>query len=195
MEKKISATTWGAALIGLGILFLLNQFFPAIGGFIWGLVWAGGFAMLGLWFFSMYRREKHNIGLLIPAYVFFAISGVILLSTLLPEGHFTGMLIPAYVMGAIAAPFLYVYTRDTKNNWWALIPGGIMGMIALGFLTAAMWQILPVVLIVVGVYILVRNLGAGSQRERTAPNGHRGEPVSRTPVEFEPLRPPKPEDK
>jgi len=66
------------------------------------------------------------------------------------------MLIPAYIMFAIAIPFFVVFAGNSKN-WWALIPGGIMAIIGFSFMIAesAVQYVTPVVLIVVGVWIIV----------------------------------------
>ena len=49
-----------------------------------------------------------------------------------------------------------VFTRET--HWWALIPGGILSVIGLSFLIAeaAAQFIAPVLLILVGAWILAR---------------------------------------
>jgi len=67
------------------------------------------------------------------------------------------LLIPAYVMFAIAIPFLVVYGLDSRQ-WWALIPGGIMAGIGLAFLVAEAQAdyIVPAILILIGIWMLVR---------------------------------------
>jgi predicted membrane protein len=180
-----NATIWGAVLVGLGVLFLLGQFLPGVSGFVGGLIATAIFVAMGVFFYTQYAGNRTNWGLLIPAYVMFSIAGLIALATLLPVGRFEGALIPAYVMFAIAAPFLYVYSRNTRSNWWALIPGGIMGTIGLGFLLAAMWQAVPVVLIVAGIYLLVRN-SKSLRRGKAATNGHKSGAIEET--TFEPIR-------
>ena len=104
---------WGAALIILGALFLLNQVIPGLGGMIWATVTAG----IGLAFFAVYLSNRQNWWALIPAYVFWAVTGLLVMITI----GFAGAWIPTYVLLAIAAPFYYVYGHDTRN-WWALIP-------------------------------------------------------------------------
>jgi hypothetical protein len=76
---------------------------------------------------------------------------------LLGLGVLTDLLVPAYVMLAIAIPFFVVYVRNPKQ-WWALIPGGILAAIGLSFLIAeaAVQYVAPVALVIVGVWILVR---------------------------------------
>ncbi len=186
METKNKAA-WGVALIALGVLFLLNQFFPGIGGFVWSIIWAAGFILFGFWFYTLYKKQPSNWGLLIPAYVMEVIAAIILMSTLLPY-NVNEYLIPSFIMFAIAAPFLYVYSKDTRNNWWALIPGGITGLIGLGLATAMLWEILPVLLILAGIYLLVRNTRIG--KKKTAAPAASEPVVEKAPeVTFEPIVP------
>ncbi len=86
---------------------------------------------------------------------------------LIGRGVLSDLLVPAYVMFAIAIPFFVVYARDPKQ-WWPLIPGGIMAVIGLSFLIAeaAVQYVGPAVLVLVGVWILVRVF---TRREPTAP--------------------------
>lgn len=178
-QKKSNGAVIGAALIGLGALILLGQVFPRFGGYLVGAGFAAGFAAAGYWFYSQYRQQQSNWGLLIPTYVMGAISGLILVSMFFGSlGGNWGMFIPAYIMFAIAAPFLYVYSRQPSQNWWALIPGGIMGALGVTFLLAGVWQLVPVVLIAAGVFLLWRNRQQqqAQQAQAAAPvmsvNGH-----------------------
>jgi hypothetical protein len=101
-----------------------------------------------------FLRNRANWGLLIPAYVLFAVGAMV---GLIGLGFLSDLLIPAYVMIAIALPFFVVYLRNPKN-WWALIPGGIMGIIAVGFLLATpeVRYIVPAALVLLGIWILIR---------------------------------------
>jgi putative Mn2+ efflux pump MntP len=87
---------------------------------------------------------------------------------LLGQGVLSDLLVPAYVLFAIAIPFFVVYARD-PTQWWPLIPGGILAVIGLSFLVAeaAVQYIGPAVLVLVGVWILVR---AFARKEPTAPD-------------------------
>jgi hypothetical protein len=119
-------------------------------------------------FIHIYLRNREQWWALIPAYVMSAIGVLIMLTTVL-----RGEMIAAYIMFAIAVPFLYVYLRN-RENWWALIPGGIMAVIGLGLLMSGIIPYIPVLLIVVGVYLLVRELsgkrsGASLQMPKTGP--------------------------
>ena len=119
--------------------------------------------VIGLPFVIGWWRNQSNWGLLIPAYVMLAVG---IMVGLIGMGWLNNLLIPAYVMFAIAAPFFVVYFLN-KSNWWALIPGGIMGFIGISFLlaTPAGRFVVPIVLVLIGVIIIVRNVMRGSREE------------------------------
>jgi hypothetical protein len=121
---------WGAVLIGLGIIFLLQQIFP---GFFGALVWSAAFAVGAVVTYGAYTRNKQNWWLLIPTYVMAFIAAIIQIGSIrwLP-GEFVG----AFVMLAIGFPFLYVYLKNDEH-WWALIPAYTMAAIA-GIILASM---------------------------------------------------------
>ena len=109
---------------------------------------------IALPFLVVYIRDRQQWWALIPAYVLFAIGLMVGLEGM---GILNDLLIPAYVMFAIAIPFFVVYVYN-RQNWWALIPGGIMAVIALAFLIAeaAIQFVVPAVLIIAGLWIIVR---------------------------------------
>jgi len=80
-----------------------------------------------------------------------------LMVALITGGVLNGLLIPAYVMFAIAIPFFSVYVHNRKQ-WWPLIPGGIMAVIGLSFLLAegGFQFIAAIAVIGVGLWILLR---------------------------------------
>ena len=105
-------------------------------------------------FLYTYLRDRRAWWALIPAYVMFAVAGLIGLESI---DVFQGDTEVSYIMFAIALPFIFVYVRDTRN-WWALIPGGIMAIIGIGFLlTVDLGRYIgPGIIILVGVWILFR---------------------------------------
>lgn len=109
---------------------------------------------IALPFLVVFFRDRAQWWALIPAYVLFVVG---LMVALIGWGILDDLLVPAYVMFAIAIPFFVVFARDTRN-WWALIPGGVLAVIALSFLIAeaAAQYIAPVLLILVGAWILAR---------------------------------------
>lgn len=110
--------------------------------------------VIALPFLVGYLRNRKAWGLLIPAYVLFAVAGMLALTAL---DILDGNVVVSYIMFAIALPFLLVYVRNTRM-WWALIPGGIMAIIGIAFLlTVDLAQYIgPAIIILVGVWILFR---------------------------------------
>lgn len=143
---------WGGLLILLGALFLFNQLMP--GRFFGSLIAVVILGGIGATFFVVYLTNRANWWALIPAYIMWAITGIVFLSDFLGVD---GNLMGAYVTGAIALPFLYVYLRN-RQQWWALIPGGIMAAIAAGLLVDSLLPVIPVLMIVGGIYLVVRNM-------------------------------------
>jgi hypothetical protein len=107
------AVVWGGLLILFGLLSLIETYFR-LSAWVWIVVLAAA----GFGVFWLYTTDRSDRWLLIPAYVLWAVAGLILIATL---DIFQGELIATYVLVAIALPFLDVYRRD-RNQWWALIP-------------------------------------------------------------------------
>jgi hypothetical protein len=107
-------------------------------------------------FLVVFVGDRGRWWALIPAYVLLCIGAMVVL---IEQGVLGDLLIPAYVLFAVAAPFFVVFARNTRN-WWALIPGGITALIGLSFLIAeaAAQYVIPVVLIIVGAVILIRQV-------------------------------------
>jgi hypothetical protein len=164
MEKRpIKApVVVGAILIVLGAMMLLERVLPWAGNLVWAAIFAlGGLALLGV-----YNRSKPRRWPLILAYIAFALAGLMLIEMV----PLLSNLEDAYVMFAIAIPFLYVYLRDRKL--WALIPGGIMAAIGVGLLLENTIWLFPIVLIVVGLYLMIRQFGkSGGKVESTPASG------------------------
>jgi hypothetical protein len=210
-QARKQSVVWGGLLILFGVMALVETFTD-----LTAWVWVAVLAAAGLGVFAIYLTDRSQWGLLIPAYVLWAVAGLIALVTLnilrdesvanyvlaaigLPflvaflrdrsrwgllipayvllavgvmigligRGILSDLLIPSYVLFAIAIPFFVVYARDPKQ-WWPLIPGGILAVIGISFLVAeaTVQYVGPAVLVLVGVWILVRQF---SRREPTAP--------------------------
>ena len=110
-----------------------------------------------------FRLGQENWGLLIPAYVMFAVAGMLLL---LESGIIEDETVATYVLLAVALPFLVVFVLNTKQ-WWALIVGGLLALIGIAilFATNLVEYILPVALILIGGSILVRQVMKGNDTE------------------------------
>jgi hypothetical protein len=107
---------------------------------------------IALPFLYVYLRNRENWWALIPAYVMLVIAFPLSLEIIFP-----GVLVAPYVMFAIALPFLYVYLRN-REYWWALIPAGVTSLIGVGLLMTEVKYVVPAVLIVIGVYLLGRQV-------------------------------------
>jgi hypothetical protein len=112
-------------------------------------------------FLVVFIRDRRQWWALIPAYVMMCVGVMVVL---IAQGVLNDLLIPAYVLFAVAIPFFVVFARSPRQ-WWPLIPGGITAAVALSFLIAeAVAQyIVPVVLIIAGAWILVRQMGRSGQ--------------------------------
>ena len=122
---------------------------------------------IALPFLVAFLFNRANWGLLIPAYVLFAIGVMV---PLIELGVLEDIMIAAYIMFAVAIPFFVVYLRNSAN-WWALIPAGILAFIGIVFLIAqaAAEYIVPIVLIAVGIFIVVRQFTKKEQIEEPEP--------------------------
>jgi hypothetical protein len=157
-EKQSSGQiNWllGGLLIFMGALFLLGNVFRVT--FVEALIPIIILSGIGFTFFAVYLNNRQHWWALIPAYVMFSVAGIIALSSV-GLAH----IVAPYIMFAIAFPFLYVYLRN-RENWWALIPAGIMGSIGIallaGFAMGFFVSAIPALMIIIGIYLLVRNLG------------------------------------
>lgn len=148
-------------MLAVAAIIFVSEIIPLPGD------WIGAFVMfaIALPFLYVYLRNNENWWALIPAYAMIAVAGIILLSSILP-----GELIGSYVMFAVALPFFVVFVINTKN-WWALIPAGIMATIGVALLISApaTGYIIPVLMLVGGIYLLVRQFAGGGAGETSAP--------------------------
>ena len=123
---------WGGLLIFFGVMGLLQTVADLTD---WG--WVALLTIAGFVVLAVFLTDTSDWTLLIPAYVMFAVAGLIALLTL---GVLRDEFVATYVLSAIALPFLVVFVRD-RNQSWALIPayvllavGLMVGLIGLGIL-------------------------------------------------------------
>jgi hypothetical protein len=124
-------------------------------------------AVIALPFLAGFLRDRSHWGLLIPVYVLPVVG---LMVALIGLGVLEGLLIPAYVLFAVSIPFFVVYARN-RNRWWSLIPAGITAIIGLSFLIAASvaQYVGAIALVIMGCWILVRQFqGRGAVDRESA---------------------------
>ena len=132
-QTRKQALVWGGLLILFGVITLAETFTD-----LTAWTWVALLAAAGLGVFAVYLTDRSDRGLLIPAYVLWAIAGLIALITL---NVLRDEAIATYVLAAIALPFLVVFLRD-RSKWGALIPayvllavGVMVGLIGAGVLS------------------------------------------------------------
>ncbi|MBE9473025.1 MAG: hypothetical protein IMY75_13100, partial [Chloroflexi bacterium] len=108
---------WGGLLILLGAVLLVEAF-TDLSAWAWVAMLAAG----GLGAFGVYLTDRSEWALLIPAYVLWAVAGLV---TLIELNILQDPFIATYVLTAIALPFLVVFLRN-RDQWWALIPAYVL---------------------------------------------------------------------
>ena len=165
-KQKQHSVGLGVGLILLGILLLLSQF-GLVGQHIFMYVLAIGFLAAYQW--AGGNQRYGTIGFLIPGCVILAIA---LFSDIdrLTSGLFFGPGWFFLLLGAAFFAIYYVHTRvagqDSGSRQWPLYPAG--GLAGFGLFIAVVTQlealqragflrwVVPVLLIVVGAYLLLR---------------------------------------
>ncbi|MBN1975982.1 MAG: hypothetical protein JW918_01165 [Anaerolineae bacterium] len=124
-SSKKQSVVWGGLLVLFGVLALVEQFVDLS---LW--VWVGVLAASGLGVLAVYLTERSAWGLLLTAYVLWAVAGLVAFvePEILPDP-----LIAMYVLTAVALPFLVVFLRN-RSQWWALIPAYVL--IAIGIIVS-----------------------------------------------------------
>ncbi len=181
-QSRNQALVWGGLLIIFGVVGLVESFTD-----LTPWVWVAILAVTGLGIFGVFLWDRSEWWPLIPAYVLWAIAGLLALVEL---NVLSDQFLPTYVLGTIAIPFIVVYLRD-RAQWWALIPAYVLiavaamillsetaflpdafqatfvlTAIALPFLLvylrdrAQWWALIPAyVLLSIGVMVLLEELG------------------------------------
>jgi hypothetical protein len=120
---------WGGLLIFFGALGLIQTVTDLSD---WG--WVTLLTIAGFVVLAVFLTDTSDWTLLIPAYVMFAVAGLIALITL---DVLRDEFIATYVLTAIALPFLVVFGRD-RDQWWALIPAYVL--LAVGLMVGLIGQ-------------------------------------------------------
>jgi hypothetical protein len=116
-RAKKQALVWGGLLILFGAVLMAENLTD-----LSAWMWVGVLVLAGLIPLVVYLSDRAEWGFLIPAYVFWAVAGLVALVTL---SILSGDFVALYVLGAIALPFLVVFARN-RANWWALIPAYVL---------------------------------------------------------------------
>jgi len=120
-QSKNQAIVWGGLLIIFGVVGLVESFTD-----LTPWAWVAILAITGLGIFGVFLGDRSEWWPLIPAYVMWAIAGLLALDEL---NVLRDQFLPTYVLCTIAIPFIVVYTRD-RAQWWALIPAYVMIAVA-----------------------------------------------------------------
>lgn len=119
MNRQKNGFYIGVAIIVFGILALLvnTNILDGMDNLL------GGFLLLlgGLFFFSLYNRDRTKWWPLLPGTILVVIGIGVFLESFVP---FASDLLGAAFIYAIFAVFAFVFSRDHKN-WWAIIPAGV----------------------------------------------------------------------
>jgi hypothetical protein len=121
MKRERSALIWGVILVGLGILFLLQNFglIGTLADLLWSLVFAAG----GLAFLYVFVTRPEHWWAAIPGMALLGIGGLIGLNAIWPAlGDYVG---GSMFLGMLGLSFVLVYLRR-REHWWAVIPAGTL---------------------------------------------------------------------
>ncbi|MBN2555016.1 MAG: hypothetical protein JXA97_03670 [Anaerolineales bacterium] len=180
---EAAAWFWSIAFVvgGLGFLYFLyhdrSHWWPVIPGF--SLIGIGatiglselGFdsvagalilAMIGLSFWVVYAMDRSNWWAIIPGGILASLALMILIEPWLPSEAPVGVMFLGFAATFIAVRYLPNTEADMR---WAFIPALVLGIMGMAFLVAAvslMEYVFPAAIIVAGVFLIVRALGARS---------------------------------
>jgi hypothetical protein len=121
-----SRTLWGALLIVMGILFLLES----LQILALGAAWAALFVAAGLTFGFTFLENRENWWAVIPAMALLSIGTLVGVDAVFPRlGSLLG---GSIILGGLALSFWIIYVTTRYQQWWAIIPGGVLLSLALG---------------------------------------------------------------
>jgi hypothetical protein len=131
MQSRVErrGIVWGGFLILGGVVGLV-QLYAELSAWAWVAVLAvGGLAAL-----LVYLGEPSDWGLLVPAYVLWAIAALIGLVEL---NVLRGSFVATFVLAAIALPFVVAFLRN-RERWGVLIPAYVL--LAIGVMVSLIEQ-------------------------------------------------------
>lgn len=143
----------GFVLMGIGIIIFMDDNMQAVADRWSGAVFLG---FLGLAFFLIYITHVNQWWAIIPGGVLLTLAGV----TLVPgEGDVSGII---FFLGlALTFGLVYILPKPTGKLKWALYPSGILLLIGVLIALGAanlMDYLLPLVLLIVGGYVIYRSM-------------------------------------
>ncbi len=152
-HRRGGGAVGGMILIVAGVFFLLVNIFPRQIG-------PSFLLLVGLAFLAAYFLGERNVGFLIPGSIIAGMGLGVLLAQLIPGRESGGIVVLCLGLGFIA---IWLFE---KGHQWALIPGGIL--VVIGALVASselaqfsdLGRWWPVILILVGLWVLVRRAQA-----------------------------------
>jgi hypothetical protein len=143
-------------LLGIGAIIALDALLPQLGDVLGGSVFLLALSLSFLIIYAVTGAEQWWA--LIPGGILLSLALLIGLETYIGDDLFAGLFLLA-----IGLTFAVVYLVPTSEGrmTWALFPAGILALIGLIVLSAAtqlVAYIWPTVLIVIGGYLLLRNV-------------------------------------
>jgi hypothetical protein len=144
----------GCVFLSLAALVGLDSVAPRLGALWGGFIFLGG---ISLAFWLIYLIQREHWWALIPGGVLLTLATVAGLDQLVPAWD-TGSI---FFLG-LAATFVLVYLAPAgkERMSWALIPAAVflvLGIVVWGALTALLNYLVPLALIVIGLFLIWRN--------------------------------------
>lgn len=174
---------WWPLIPAYAMLAVASYIFMGVFHFPGTAIAAWVLTSVGLPFLYVYIKNKEHWWALVPAYTMFVTGAFLLAVPLLSIIGWASIV--AYWNFAIALPFGVVYLTDRKQ-WWALIPGGIFGTVGLVFALIGIAWMIPAVMIVFGLFLLLRQMRGQKSAE---PTPKYGPEADRPLTEFTPIMP------
>lgn len=143
----------GFVLMGIGLIIFMGQIMETAADNWSGVIFLG---FLGLAFLIIYITHRNQWWAIIPGGVLLTLAGV----TLIPdESTLTGVI---FFLGlALTFGLLYLLPKPEGRLHWALYPAGILlaiGVLVLLGATDVMDFVLPLVLLILGGFFIIRAL-------------------------------------
>lgn len=147
------------SLFGLGGLIATEALFPALGGVIGVPIFFTGISA-GFWIIALTRREQWWA--LIPAGTMLSLALFIGLESAVPGTEWVGVF---FIGLGLTFGLLALVPRVEERMSWAYVPAGvflIMGILFMAAATSVLTFLGPAILILIGIYIVIRAAGARS---------------------------------